>query len=163
MKLPSLSALSTEALEIEKQLLETGELTPELEIRSDENKLLLPKKIDHYFHAHENMSDKIKRLKESKKQIDLAIKRLEVSQEYLVKRLEFTKTIIGELKGECGEWVEKESSYIEVTNPDLLPMDCVRVKIEPDKTRISERIEAGETVPGASKEKRKTLKYKEKR
>ncbi len=160
MKLPTLPDICIEALEIEKQLLETGELTPELELRSDENKLMIAQKLDHYYHAHENLGDKVKRLKETKKQIDLAVKRYESSQESLISRLEYYKTQIGLLKGENGEWVEKESKSIEVTNLDLLPMDCVRVKTEPDKIRIKERLDAGEEIQGVEILISRTLKYK---
>ncbi len=159
-KLPTLTEISIEALEIEKQLMETGELSPDLELKHDENKELLAKKIDHYFFAYENMEDKKVRLRNYKKQVDAAIKRLDASQEFLVKKLQ----IVGEsglnLKGELGAWEERTSTYIEVTDIELLPVDCVRLKTEPDKERIKERMDAGEVVPGATREKRVTLKFR---
>lgn len=160
MKLPTLTEISIEALEIEKQLMETGELSPELELKHDENKQQLEKKIDHYFFAYENMEDKKTRLRDYKKQVDLAIKRLDNSQESLIKMLQMVGESGLSLKSELGAWEERVSTYIEITDFELLPVDCVRLKTEADKERIKERMDAGETVPGAKREKRVTLKFR---
>ena len=37
-----------------------------------------------------------------------------------------------------------------ITDETLLPPDCVRIKREPDKIAIKERLSRGEPVPGAT-------------
>lgn len=38
---------------------------------------------------------------------------------------------------------------VEIVNPDLLPDEVMRIKKEPNKTLIGEKLKAGEDVPGA--------------
>ena len=39
---------------------------------------------------------------------------------------------------------------VEIVNPDLLPDSVMRIKKEPNKTLIGEKLKAGEDVPGAT-------------
>lgn len=160
-KLPTLNILSVEALEIEKQLLETGELTPELELRLDENKQQIAVKLDHYNYAYENMNDKKERLSLMKKRIDQELKTLDKNQQFIINRLEMFHKEFGDLKGENGEWVYKKSKSVKIIDIDKLPVGCIRVKTEPDKKAIKELLESG-PVDGAEIETNLKLVYKPK-
>jgi hypothetical protein len=39
---------------------------------------------------------------------------------------------------------------VEIINPDLLPDSVMRIKKEPNRTLIGEKLKAGEDVPGAT-------------
>lgn len=157
----SLGILSIEALELEKQLLESGELTPELEILYDTNKAAIANKLDSYYYAIENMHDKMTRLKDAKKQLDQMIKTLEKNEDYLVGKLENAHRELGSLKGQNGEWVWKCTEKVEV-DPEKLPVEFVRVKIEPKKDELKKALKEG-PIEGAQLIKTQKLVYKEKK
>lgn len=161
MKLPTLSALSTEALEIQRQLQETGELTPELEIKHDENKSQMALKLDHYCYAYLSIDDKIKYLKSIIKQAQDGVKRLEKGQEYLLAKVESSSGAHG-FEANNFKFSYRKSTQVVVTDIDKLPVDCVRLKTEPDKVKIKERLEQGLEVDGASIETNMNLNFKEK-
>lgn len=160
MKLPTLNALSKEALDIEAQLLETGELTPELEIRHDENKQQLAVKLDHYCYAIKSMRHKKEDLKDIKKQVDLAIEKIEKSESYLLLQIHNTADAHAFLANNF-KFSYRKSQQVVVTEIDKLPPDLVRVKVEPDKVKIKERLKEG-PIDGAILVDNETLGFKEK-
>lgn len=161
LKLPTLSILETEALEIQRQLQETGELTPELDIRLDENKHQLALKLDHYCYAYLSIDQKLDYLSDLKKQILTAEKSLEKQKDYLMSKLDMTKDVHG-FQANNFKFSYRKSTQVVVTDIDKLPVDCVRLKTEPDKVKIKERLEQGLEVDGASIETNMNLNFKEK-
>lgn len=162
MKLPTLNVLSSEALEIEKQLMEseTGELTPELELRLEDNKNQLAVKLDHYCYAYLAMDQKEEYLRSIIKQAQAGIKKLENGRDYLLAKIEITKDV-HKFEANNFKFAYRKSQQVVVTEIDKLPPDLVRVKVEPDKVKIKERLKEG-PVEGAILVDNESLGFKEK-
>lgn len=62
----------------------------------------------------------------------------------------------GQTKAPAGlfSWSLRTSKAVAITDESELPMSVLRVKSEPDKTKIRELLDAGEKVPGAALEER---------
>lgn len=142
MKIPTLSVLNTEALEIQRQLQETGELTPELELKHDENKNQLAVKLDHYCYAYRAIEQKQEYLANLKKQVDQATKSLENQKNYLMNKLEATKEI-HKFEANSFKFSYRKSKRLVVLDPQKLPMDCVKVELKPIADKIKEKISEG--------------------
>lgn len=161
MKLPTLNILETESLEIQRQLQETGELSPELEIRHDENKQQLALKLDHYCYAYISIDQKLGYLSDLKKQILTAEKSLEKQKDYLMNKIDMTKDVHG-LEANNFTFNHRRSESVKITDIEKLPVSCVRVKAEPDKTEIKRLLKEGTIVEGAEIEVKMNLGFKQK-
>jgi hypothetical protein len=65
------------------------------------------------------------------------------------------------LDGNNGNWIStRKSSSVKIIDPQAIPPDYVRIKIEPDKTAIKKAIDQGELVPGADIEVSERISYK---
>lgn len=76
----------------------------------------------------------------------------------LKERIAFHLSSTGQTAAKAGlfSWTLRTSKAVAITDESALPLSCLRHKVEPDKTAIRERLDAGELVPGACIEERKS-------
>lgn len=90
--------------------------------------------------------------KDARARIDTRISRLSAKSE-LIRRLIKRLMDIAEIRkvnapsGTVS--VGAKAQGVEIVDADLLPDECLRIKKEPNKTLIGEKLKAGEDVPGA--------------
>lgn len=154
----TLNTINTEHLEILKQLAETGELTPELEIKYDENKKEMAEKLDSYCYAYQYIQNRATLLSEAIKRAQSELKSLEKQGEYLLNKLDTTKDIHN-LEANNFKFSYRKSTSIEVFDVDKLPPNLIRLKVEPDKTAIKEQLKNG-PIEGVREIKKENLSFK---
>lgn len=119
---------------------------------------LVDQKVDACLHVAADLKAKSKFLVERAKQEHERFKKLAAAAENAAKRLEEASVKAldiarpGQTKWELPEHkvsLRKNAPSVEVFDEDKLPPGYIRVKCEPDKTRIKAALKAGEEVPGA--------------
>jgi hypothetical protein len=83
----------------------------------------------------------------------------ENAAERLRERVQAHLVSTGQTKGKAGlfSWSLRTSRAVAILDEGDLPMSVLRIKSEPDKTKIRELLDAGETVPGACIEERQSV------
>jgi hypothetical protein len=111
--------------------------------------------MDHYDSQINFIDSKIKEANEYKAYLAKQIERMEVVA------LKVIKSRGERLTGTEGRWIStRKSSSVKIIDPQAIPPDYVRIKIEPDKTAIKKAIDQGELVPGADIEVSERISYK---
>jgi hypothetical protein len=92
--------------------------------------------------------------------INVEVERLEKRQERFSHRRQLIRKYMMQLMDSAGlKKVERPAATVSIaagrqkvviTDDNALPEDCVRIKREPDKTRIASHLHRGDYIPGAT-------------
>lgn len=153
MNKPTLISITGELLDLQRILEEnSGELPVELEMKMSEVLAEDKKKVTAYTNVLSSYDQEITFVKERIREATEYIKRLERMQEKLLDIAHHAIDLRGgeALEGEMGRkiYLRKSTSVEVLAHPELLPIDCQRIKIEADKTAIKAKLLEGETVEG---------------
>lgn len=136
-------------------LIETGgELTEDLEAALIENKEALESKAVGYAYTIDSIDKEIEQLKDMEKQIKARSKALESAKERIKKAL-LSGLISCEVeKIEAPQYkitVGKKRAFVKYNNKELIPEGFYKTSITKslDKTLVTQKLKAGEEVPGA--------------
>jgi len=150
----TLKQLTLEAVQITNQIVDVdGELTQETEAALDQNAQDLSLKVDAYTFVLDRIDAEIDIWKEHKQQADSVIRRLDAARERLRDGLKVAASTQPEnrIEGDYARVTVSPSKGLLVVNDSELPDTFCRVvtTLEPDKERIRQALEEGQTVRGA--------------
>jgi hypothetical protein len=148
----SLYHISKEALDL-AEMLEVGELTPELEQRLTINQNELQEKAINYGYVIKDADGNITAIDNEIERLNALKKSEERKRNILKERISSAMQFYGIEKVETStlKLSFRRSESVEIVSVEQLPDDYMikKVTVSPDKSKIKEDIKKGKEVPGA--------------